>query len=245
MWSGMMTYHPTSQSVAAFHAAKIQSNTALFARIGLLFSVTTVTYSIIERLSWYVITELRDGWRRTGGKCSCASAAVSHGRDALPRVRAFSVALERAPPAGSSFNNSSEHNDIAIFLCSSSHAFEFCNHRLQNYIWVILQFGGQRPPNFASHWLANCNWPCRLREGRAPARPLGSTREGRAPARPPRFHTGGTRPCASAAFRSRWSAPLPYARLFHVSSSSRLQPGDVPWNLLEDDVHLLEFRRLD
>ena len=73
----MMTYHPTSQSVAAFQAAKIQSSTALSARTRFLFSVTTVTYRITERLSWYVITELREGCRRMGASAAGGTQLVA------------------------------------------------------------------------------------------------------------------------------------------------------------------------
>ena len=56
---------------------------------------------MIEQLSRYAITELREGCRRCREAALVAPAVVSHGRDALPRVRPVrpvSVAQERDPP---------------------------------------------------------------------------------------------------------------------------------------------------
>ena len=60
-WSGMITYLPTIQSRTACQAFIIHACASSFARMGNLLSTVTVTNRITERLSWYVITELRDG----------------------------------------------------------------------------------------------------------------------------------------------------------------------------------------
>ena len=168
-----------------------------------------MTYSIIERLSWYVITSAR--WMAAHGwKCSCASAAVSPEGRASRASRIFGRA-ERAP--GGSSQQLLQSITTLRFSLLVKRLFDFANHRLQ----ITLGHSpicGQRPPNLLA-LAANCNWPCRLREG--------------ALLRVHRFSHGGTRPCTSAAFRSRWSAPSvcsPFSRV-----SSPLTACDVPWNL--------------